>query len=79
MKNVDVSKFDGKVVMVLLMGAVRAKRFCDGALLEFCKDGSIIKWLERLKGLDQSELVGCFNLIFYQSAEDAVFKTLGVE
>ena len=25
------------------------------------------------------ELVGCFNLIFYQSAEDAVFKVLGVE
>lgn len=26
-----------------------------------------------------SELIGCFNIIFYQSAEDAVFKTLGVE
>lgn len=26
-----------------------------------------------------AELVGCFNLIFYQSAEDAVFKALGVE
>lgn len=26
-----------------------------------------------------SELVGCFNLIFYSSAEDTVFKTLGVE
>ena len=25
------------------------------------------------------ELVGNFNLIFYQSAEDAVFKALGVE
>lgn len=25
------------------------------------------------------ELVGCFNLIFYNSAEDAVFKALGVE
>ena len=25
------------------------------------------------------ELIGCFNLIFYQSAEDAVFKALGVE
>ena len=25
-----------------------------------------------------SELIGCFNLIFYQSAEDAVFKALGV-
>ncbi len=26
-----------------------------------------------------AELVGCFNLIFYQSAEDAVYKALGVE
>jgi ATP-dependent Lon protease len=26
-----------------------------------------------------SDLVGRFNLIFYQSAEDAVFKGLGVE
>lgn len=26
-----------------------------------------------------SELIGCFNIIFYQSPEDAVFKALGVE
>ena len=26
-----------------------------------------------------AELIGCFNIIFYQSAEDAVFKALGVE
>ena len=26
-----------------------------------------------------SELIGSFNLIFYNSAEDAVFKALGVE
>ena len=26
-----------------------------------------------------AELMGCFNIIFYQSAEDAVFKALGVE
>ena len=26
-----------------------------------------------------AELIGCFNLIFYQSAEDAVYKALGVE
>lgn len=26
-----------------------------------------------------AELIGCFNLIFYQSAEDAIFKALGVE
>lgn len=26
-----------------------------------------------------AELIGCFNLVFYSSAEDAVFKALGVE
>ena len=30
-------------------------------------------------GTVPSELIGCFNLIFYNSAEDAVFKALGVE
>ena len=30
-------------------------------------------------GAVPAELVGSFNLIFYQSAEDAVFKALGVE
>lgn len=30
-------------------------------------------------GTVPSELIGCFNLIFYQSAEDAVSKALGVE
>ena len=30
-------------------------------------------------GAVPSELIGCFNLIFYQSAEDAVYKALGVE
>ena len=30
-------------------------------------------------GCVPAELVGCFNLIFYASAEDAVFKALGVE
>ena len=30
-------------------------------------------------GTVPAELVGCFNLIFYRTAEDAVFKALGVE
>jgi ATP-dependent Lon protease len=30
-------------------------------------------------GTVPSELIGCFNIIFYQSAEDAVFKALGAE
>lgn len=49
MSEADVSTLDGQCVMALIMGAVRAERFCDGALLGFFKDGSIKKWLERLK------------------------------
>ena len=30
-------------------------------------------------GLVPADLIGCFNLIFYQSAEDAIYKALGVE
>ena len=30
-------------------------------------------------GTVPAELIGCFNLIFYNSVEDAVFKALGVE
>ena len=30
-------------------------------------------------GLVPADLIGCFNLVFYQSAEDAVYKALGVD
>lgn len=54
MREADVSRLDAKCVMAIIMGAVRAERFCDGALLGFFKDGSIRKWLERLKELDET-------------------------
>ena len=54
MSDKDVSELDGKCVMAMLMGAVRAERFCDGALLGFFKKGCIKKWLERLKEIDES-------------------------
>lgn len=49
MSEADVSTLDAQCVMALIMGAVRAERFCDGALLGFFKDGSIRRWIERLK------------------------------
>ena len=52
MSTADVSGLDGKAVMALLMGADRAERFCDGALLRFCKNGSILRWLTRLQEID---------------------------
>ena len=39
-------------VVDLIYGAIRAERFCDGAILAFLKDGTIVRWLERLKTLD---------------------------
>lgn len=53
MEGAEVSKMDAKTVIALLMGAVRAERFCDGALLEFFEDGAILRWLERLKEIDE--------------------------
>lgn len=53
MSTVDVSKMDGQGVMALIMAAVRAERFCDGALKEFFENGSIEKWLLRLKEIDE--------------------------
>ena len=52
--------------------------------LQVCLDSGAKKVLLRITsaadlGTVPSELIGCFNLIFYQSAEDAVFKALGVE
>lgn len=55
MSEANVSGLDAQCMMALLTGAVRAERFCDGALLGFFKDGSIRKWLERLKELDTND------------------------
>lgn len=54
MSTVDVSQMDGQGVMALMMAAVRAERFCDGALKKFFDNGSIEKWLRRLKEIDEN-------------------------
>ena len=57
MSTVSIDSLDAKCVLAMILGAVRAERFCDGALLRFFKNGSIARWLERLKELD-TELQG---------------------
>ena len=54
MSDADVSDKDAKLVIALLVGAIRAERFCDGALLGFLLNGSIEKWLRRLEEIDKS-------------------------
>lgn len=52
MQKTDVSVLDGKCIMALLMGVVRAERFCGGTILSFFRSGTIEKWLLRLKEID---------------------------
>jgi len=52
MKNADVSNLNAQCVLALIMGTVRAERFCDGVLLDFFKNSCILKWLERLNSIE---------------------------
>lgn len=52
MAKTEVDNLDAKCVIALIFGVIRAERFCDGAILAFLKDGTIVRWLKRLKTLD---------------------------
>lgn len=52
MSGADVSIADGKLIMALLVGALRADRFSEGTFLRFCEEGSVLRWLKRLKEID---------------------------
>jgi len=54
MENADVNVLDEQCILALITGAFRAENFCDGALMEFFKKGCILKWLRRLKSLDEN-------------------------
>ena len=52
MEEADVDNMAAKGVIALLTGAVRAERFCDGALLGMLEKGCILRWLKRLEQID---------------------------
>ena len=55
MEQADLSSLDGRAVMALLVGVLRADRFCEGALLGFLNSGAMNRWLERLKEIDEDQ------------------------
>lgn len=55
LKRADVSALNGKCVMALMMGAVRADKFATGALFSIFESGAIERWLLRLKEIDEGE------------------------
>jgi len=52
MQTNDLQNLDEHGILAIIMGAIRAERFCDGALLGFLKDGSLKACLKRLKDID---------------------------
>ena len=55
MSEAIVDDLDARCICALLVGAVRAERFCDGALMLFFKNGSIARWLNRLKAIEEEK------------------------
>ena len=53
MSGAIVEDLDAKVVCALIVSAVRAERFYDGALLNFFKNGSMMRWLHRLREINE--------------------------
>lgn len=54
MMKADASELDAQCILALLIASLRAERFCYGALLEFIKNGAVIRWLKRLQELDEA-------------------------
>ncbi len=52
MKTADVSSADEKLVMALIVGAIRADYYSMGALLDIFKSGAMNRWLLRLKEIE---------------------------
>lgn len=54
MMKADAPGLDAQCILALLIASLRAERFCDGALLEFIKNGAVARWLKRLQELDEA-------------------------
>ena len=52
MVKAEVDNLDAQCIIALIFGIIRADRFGEGTLLTFLKNGSIIRWLQKLKALD---------------------------
>ena len=61
MSTVDVSGMNAQCVLALILGAIRAERFCDGALLSLLENDSMARWLRRLKEIDEEGDIAMIN------------------
>ena len=52
---VDVSKLDGTIIIYMIFSKVRGERFSNGIFGRYVADGTMDKWLARLKELDEAK------------------------
>jgi hypothetical protein len=57
LRGADVTQFDTHTVLALITAVFRADHFSDGVIDIFSHDGSLTKWLERLKEIDCEKTV----------------------
>ena len=55
LQTFDVTNAEAKVVLALILCVFRMERFCEGAIKEFLENGCILRWLERLKEIDEDK------------------------
>ena len=52
LSDVDITKYDEKTIVLMIFAAIRAERFCEGTLMFYIKNGTLIRWLKRLEEFD---------------------------
>ncbi|MDL0421665.1 ADP-ribosylglycohydrolase family protein [Caldifermentibacillus hisashii] len=70
LRDAKVELLDAQCILAMIMCIIRFERFGDGLLLNFFKEGIILKWLKRLKTIDDSDIVSNPANISNQSSKD---------
>ena len=64
MRKVNIELLDDTCTLALIMAAIQAETISKMAFLNFLDDGSIIKWLKRLRNIDDSNLASITEVYF---------------
>ena len=55
LSTMDVSTLDGTTILAMIRLVFSMERFSDGTVLEYCQNGCFLRWLLRLKEIDDAD------------------------
>lgn len=58
MFHVDVSQLDYQTVLALVIETVNVERICPGSILTSLETGAMMRWLTRLREIDEQDAAG---------------------